>query len=221
MRVLSICPTKGRSELCAQMVQSFNKTAKENNILVLGMNFGDPHLTYYNDIKEHKVVCKANATVTEVVNDIYKMYPNYDFYHILNDDVIYHTNGWDTKFIQVIKECGPGIAYGNDLFQGKNLPTFPFISKELVKSIGWLQLPRLNRYFGDMVWRHIGQMTNTLYYLGGVEIEHMHNLADKSDIVPDMEVYDADQLAWASWLPSSHIDINRIKEALSGKAVQP
>lgn len=217
MKVLTICPTKNNPKECKRMVDSFADTIELDNTLLLGINIDETMISEYREIRGHKVLCRTDATVTQIINDLYKEHPGFDYIHVTNDDVIYHTRGWDRMFVEVLKNKGGGIAYGDDMFQGKNLPTFPFISRETIESVGYVQLPRLNRYFGDMVWKHLGELAGCLYYLGGIKIEHMHNLAGKSTRYTDMEVYTADQIAWASWLPESHFDSVKIREALNGK----
>ena len=209
MRILTICPTFKRPELASQMSASWFKTSTEDNTLALGCDIGDPKLSAYKDIKSaNKIFCKAGSTVTEVINSIYVQHPNYDFYHITNDDVIYHTHGWDSKFVNLSEEYGHGIFYGNDLLQGANLCTFPFISAPIVKAVGWLQLPTLNRYAGDVVWKFLGQSCNCLYYMGGVVIQHNHN----GKI--DKRINKGDMGRFAKWLPSSNREVNAIKGVL-------
>lgn len=208
MKILTICPTK-RPELCKRMVESFKETSTEKNDLILGINIGDENIIKYNEILCHKVIVKNDSTVTKIINDIYKIYPNYDYYHVTNDDVIYRTKAWDTKLTYILEEYGGGIAYGNDLLQRENLCTFPMISSSISKITGWLQLPTLNHgYCSDNIWKLIGDNCKCLYYLPGVIIEHkwegnLENPVDKEDMAK-----------FSEWLPTSHLITNKIKEML-------
>lgn len=209
MRILTICPTFNKPNLCRKMVESFHDTIECDNTLVLGIDIGDPQIEAYKQIKEaNKILCKYNSTVTKVINTIYMQYPNYDFYHITNDDVIYQTKGWDNKFIKLSEIKGKGIYYGNDLLQGDNLCTFPFISGDIVRSVEWLQLPSLNRYCGDVVWKFIGDNCKCLYYLGNVFIKHNWNGCE------NIEVNKSDMAEFSKWLPYSQKDINKVMEIL-------
>lgn len=211
-KILTVCPTKNRAEICARMVKSFNKTTRFDNDLVLALNIDDEQMSLYQEIKEHKVAVKANSTVTKIINDIYEMYPNYDYYHITNDDVIYHTDGWDYKLTNVLEEYGDGVAYGNDLFQGENCPTFPMISGDIVRKLGWLQYPALNRYCGDVVWKELCKRAECLYYLDQVIIEHKH------DGKYDLDVNKSDMMVFANWLPRMQDDVNRVLGVINGKS---
>lgn len=209
MKVLTICPVKGNPALARNMVDSWLNTRTADNTIVLGCDIGDSELHGYKDIKEaNKVFCKAGSTITEVLNSIYLQHPDYDFYHITNDDVSYVTKGWDTKMVNLAAEYGHGVFYGNDCLQGENLPTFPFISGELVRAVGWLQMPTLNRYCGDVIWKFIAERCNCLYYMGGIIISHDW----KGCVQP--EINTEDMAKFAQWLPFSHKDILKVKEIL-------
>lgn len=210
MKILTICPTN-KIELIKKMITSFNDT-KSFSHLILGVNINDKNLNQYKNLNTDVCICEADATVTQIINSIYSQYPDYDYYHLTNDDVIYHTKGWDKNMANILEEYGPGIIYGDDLFQKENLPTFPFISQEIVKSIGWLQMPLLNRYYGDMVWKYIGQNIGCIYYCHYVIIEHMHYLAGKGEYPVDMDIYEKDGQSFGQWMATKSIgDINKIR----------
>lgn len=215
MKILTICPTFQRPKLCTEMLNSWENTISENNTMVLGMDISDPTISAYPK-NANRVTCKANSTVTEVINSIWSQYQEYDYFHIINDDVIFHTKGYDSKMVNILEEYDSGIAYGNDLFQGKNLPTFPFISSNLPHALGWLQEPSLNRYCGDTVWNDIGIKCDCLYYMGGIIIEHKHKLAGKGDTDVDMKVFQEDWHNYVKWNQMAmKTDVERVKGALN------
>lgn len=212
MKILTICPSYNRPELCKQMLKSWHETILGDNTMILGLDIGDPSLLGYPK-EANRVMCKNGSTVTEVINSIWAKYPDYDFYHIINDDVIFHTIGYDVKLANIIN--GEGISYGNDLFQGQSLPTFPFISAGMAKAMGYLQLPSLNRYCGDTIWGDIGRLCGNLHYLGEVKIEHLHKLAGKGTDDVDMRVYHEDLKTYLQWrLHLNSIERDRIMGVL-------
>lgn len=153
--------------------------------------------------KDSTIICSTNPGVTKSINEIFNDNPDYDFYHITNDDCEYKTPLWDLKLAQNGK-----ITYGNDGFQGSNLCTFPMIDGDIARAVGWLQLPALNCYAGDVVWKFIGEALGILEYHPEVEImHHWEGCSDPATNTKDME-------AFANWLPHSFKDINKIKEAL-------
>lgn len=208
--ILTLMPSRGRPKECEQAVWSFFNTSKQSDLLLL-VDEDDQFLREYKKI--HNCIIEKKDTITNRLNKAYKENSSYHFYHITNDDVIYRTDHWDKKFMAILEK--PGIAYGDDLFQRSNLPTFPFISVELLRAIGWIQMPLLNRYCGDLIWKIIGENCNCLFYLGDVVIEHMHQLAGKGKYPVDMKVYAIDQLALSEWLQTAHQDVEKIRKVIN------
>lgn len=149
---------------------------------------------------------RMDLTVTEIINHAFKNNPKYDFYHITNDDVEYQTKDWDLKLAVKGK-----ITYGDDLLQGYGLCTFPMIDGDIVRALGWLQLPSLNRYSGDIIWKFLGQACNCLEYHPEVVIKHQWEGCEYPEINKD------DMKAFAEWLPWSYRDVVKIKRVLNAK----
>lgn len=183
MRILTICPSIYPNKL-EKMLKIFELTKSKHTDII----FSD------------------KGTVTEAINTIFNENLGYDYYHITNDETEYQTPLWDLKLAKKGK-----ITYGNDLFQGENLCTFPMIDGDIARAVGWLQLPTLTRYGGDVVWKFIGERLRILEYVPDVVIEHLwEGCADPQTNLEDMKRF-------AEWLPSSFRDIGKIKEALCQK----
>lgn len=183
MRILTICPTKYPYKF-EKMLSSFNVTKSKSTDFVMS----------------------SHGTVTEAINDMFNYKPDYDFYHITNDDVFYETPLWDLELTKKGK-----ISYGDDGIQAEELPTFPMIDGDIVRALGWLQMPRLNRYCGDLIWKFIGQECGILNYCPGVKITHeWEGCGDPDAHKKDMEIF-------ANWLPQAYKDVNKVKEMLCQK----
>lgn len=181
MKILCICPSVYPEKL-SNMVDSFVKNTSDNTILKINNN--------------------THKTITEIFNYEFNKKPDYDFYMMLNDDIIFRTKLWDIFLWNKGK-----ISYGNDNIEGGLKCQFPMIDGDIVRSLGWLQMPTLNKYCGDLVWRFIGEQLNILKYHPSVIIEHLWEGASEVENKEDMKRF-------AEWLPSSHRDINKIKEIL-------
>lgn len=180
MKILTVCPSIN-PEKFQSMQESFYLTSSEGNVLY--------------------EVC--TGTVTEAFNLAFKKYPNFDFYHMTNDDVEYITPQWDVKLATKGK-----ISWGKDGIQNENLCTFPMIDGDIVRALGWLQMPNLERYAGDVVWKFIGQECKILNYVPEVIIRHYwEGCSDEDMNVRDMNKF-------AEWLVQSYKDVNKIKEML-------
>jgi hypothetical protein len=157
--------------------------------------------SYYDTVKQPCIVINTEpGSITAILNDVFRQHPNFDFYHITNDDVEYKTMNWDEKLAVRGK-----ISYGDDGLQGSNLCTFPVIDGDIVRAAGWLQMPTLNRYCGDVVWKFVGQNLDILNYVPEVKLtHHWHGQ-------PDIVINNEDMAAFAQWLPWSFRDIARIR----------
>ena len=129
--------------------------------------------------------------------------------------------GWDEIL------CRKGkISYGNDLLSGCTLPTTSVIDGDIIRALGWLQMPTIEFMCGDLVWRDIGSKLGILECRQDVIVEHRHWSAFKRE--PDattMKVNSAkqmqrDNIAYRDWA-HNHMahDIIKIQEALCVKSV--
>lgn len=202
MKILTVCPSIRKNE-AVEMFMSFKET------------------TYCSDI----IFINRKGSITKLMNEVFENNPEYDFYHITNDDTYYKTYEWDKILAEkIIEKGGSGISYGNDLLGGENLPTFPFISGDIVRAVGWLQLPCLSHLCGDMVWKMLGIGLNKLFYVPQVVIEHRHYLNKKSqkdkvyESTNSMKMYEDDNKVFRDWVNSQFkFDLMNIKGVLDGK----
>lgn len=184
MRILVICPSIYPDKL-EIMMNSFNVTKSKYTKIIINT--------------------EKDKTITEIFNEEFNKNKDYDFYFMANDDIVFNTPLWDLKLANKGK-----ISYGNDLIQGQNLTTFPMIDGYIVRALGWLQMPKLNRYLGDTVLGFIGRQCKCLSYHGNIIIKHNWSRASHPDD------HKKDMQEFANWLPNSYRDINKVKEVLNG-----
>jgi len=110
----------------------------------------------------------------------------------VGDDHLFRTGGWDRSMVEVLRD--PGIAYGNDLNVREYLPTAPFISSIIPRTLGWYALPTCNHMYIDNAWKELGLGLDRLRYVNGVIIEHMHPSVRKAR---DDEGYARANASWA------------------------
>lgn len=144
------------------------------------------------------------GNVTQAINNIFYNNPDYEYYFITNDDIIFETLNWDDKLCNKNK-----ISWGRDGIQDMNLCCFPMIDGNIVRALGWLQLPSLTKYCGDLVWKFIGRECNCLNYNPSVLIRHKWQ---ESQV--DSVIHNKDREEFAKWLMSSYRDVNKVKEIL-------
>jgi hypothetical protein len=220
-RLLAVCPTRGRLKRCEEMICSAKNTSsiadfvfyidkddpQWRNYMYLLSSYEKPGVNFF--IGERK-------TTTELYNQAFNSFPDYEFYCLTNDDFIFRTYGWDKTLCERGK-----ISYGNDLLGGINLPTCPVIDGDIIRSIGWLQMPLLNYMYGDSVWKVIGLKLGILRYVPSVVIEHNHWINRKAEMddvyknTNSAETYHKDEKAFKQWnREMSESDCSKIRVKL-------
>ena len=210
-----LTPSRSRPASVERLINACHKTCQARTALFFAFDRDDPQLD-----ENLKAVRKAPLSTRWVVGprDTLSGWTNAmarmavteaRALASLGDDHVPQTTGWDVKLLDVISSSGgTGIAYGNDLLQGQNLPTAPVISAEIVAALGWFCEPSLTHMYVDNVWRVLGQEARCLYYVPEVVIEHVHHAARKAQ--PDAVNWEAeaklqaDCAAYQRWL-----DVNR------------
>ena len=198
--VLTICPSIRPNRL-AEMIRSFENTKSVSDL----------------------IIDSTPGTTTSIINRIFKENPDYQWYHIANDDFIYHTSGWDKKL------QSDGIAYANDGFLKEGLCTISLINGDWARALGWLQLPTVDFLYGDNCFYTLGISLNKLYYFPNVYIEHKHMIKEvfsdyetmKRDLTIEDDVYkktnskeqyEKDGQAYVFWcIYEANSDINKIR----------
>ena len=182
MKVLAICPSIHPEKL-EKMMDSFLVTRSKHTEIIINY-----------EVK----------SITKIFNETFLAHPDYDFYYMCNDDIVFNTPLWDLELAQKGK-----ISWGEDKYQNGNLCTFPMIDGDIVRALGWLQMPKLNKYCGDIIWNFIGKECNILNYCPHVKIEH------KWDGCTHPDVNTSDMKVFSEWLPWAFRDIKKVKDAIS------
>jgi len=206
--ILCICPTRERIKKCSRMLESFNATKSGYIDLVFCVDQDDPNIEEYVDLLEDEfyLVIEKQQSITELFNLVAgKIKPDYEIYHTANDDFVYHTKGFDKMVVDSFKHNGSGVYYGDDKYWGRGMAVGPFITSDLVRAVGWLQMPTLMHLCNDTVWTTIADTLQRLYYLPEVVIEHIHpetqgverDVTSKRVNAP--EVYKSDYLSFFQW----------------------
>ena len=228
-RVIVLCPTRGRPKLAAQMVRSLRDTAHRiGTTALLVVDEDDPCLDAYLALpltglpyreRAYVMVLAPDQTgdLVRATNSAYARLDGDEIIGHVGDDHLFRTPGWDTRITAVLQE--PGIAYGDDLHQGPNLPTAVFLSPEIPRALGWYALPGSTHLYIDNTWKMLGEALGRLHYLPDVVIEHMHATLGKSPMdegVARASAHQtADYAAFLAWQANDlAADVARVQEAL-------
>ena len=222
MRMLTIIPTRGRNDNSLRLFEAINATADFTEV-VFAIDS--------DDVETYKGLMDATAglgNVKVVIADRMGMNgtlnhwalwfsPDYDYICFMGDDHLPRTGGWDTKLAEAIG-TNAGIAYGNDLLQGENLPTAVVMSSKIIRATGFMSPPNLKHLFLDNYWLAMGQALENANYLPDVIIEHLHYTNGKAEhderyaAVNNSEMHNGDQAIFAEYLATEFSnDVENVK----------
>jgi hypothetical protein len=184
--VLVIVPSRGRPENTLDFYKSFIETSTISD-LCFGLDDDDVEYPRINGVTyEINPRLRMNGTLNLIAN---KYADQYKYIAFLGDDHRPRTQGWDQLLVDSIKDLNNGIAYGNDLLAGADLPTAVLMDARIVKALGYMAPPSLIHLYMDNFWRDMGNELGSLRYLPDVILEHMHYSAGKS--IPDFTYLEA------------------------------
>jgi hypothetical protein len=210
-----LTPTRGRAAQFARLVEAVSTTSAGDVSIHAGRDFDDP--TNYNtlpglrspivDPSVPRAVRRSLSAWTNALAERVLASPWPPAYLAsLGDDHVPRTPAWDTILIDAIKAMGgTGIAYGNDLLQGRSLPTAWVMSADIVRTLGWVMLPTLEHMYVDNAILELGRAAGCITYRPDVVIEHMHPVAGKAEVDESYRSSNsaarmaADRRAFESW----------------------
>lgn len=206
MRVALIVPTRGRPDKALELSRVIDETSTTTD-LIFGLDDDDPELLNYIEAVGHNTFDVAprggmNATLNNIAR---RAAWAYDFLAFMGDDHRPRTRNWDGLLIESISDFNYGIAYGNDLIQGENLPTAVLMDSRIVRKLGFMAPPEQRHLYLDDFWRDLGKSLGTLRYNPQVIIEHMHFSVGKSEQdalyaeVNSNDMYDHDRVAYEKY----------------------
>jgi hypothetical protein len=219
---LVIIPSRSRPESIERAV----KALKENSIISdICVAIDDDQADLYprldGVIYEVNPRLRMNGTLNLVAN---KYTDKYKTIFFMGDDHLPSTHQWDHFLSEAIATKGYGLAYGNDLFQGKNLATAVMMSTNIIKSFGFMAPPKLVHLFMDNFWMLLGMDLDAIWYFDDVIIEHLHFLAGKSQVDAGYiennsnDVGSADRQELVRYIESDYqADLARFKESVGIK----
>lgn len=176
--LLIIVPTRERKENARLL---YDAHFKNSTISDLCFGIDDDDQTDYEIFEGVIYERSPRISMGNTLNSIANKYADsYKYLAFMGDDHRPRTKDWDVLLSEPLKNK-IGISYGNDLLQGKNIPTAVVLSAEIVKCLGFMTPPELKHFFFDTYWKDLGEGLDRLHYMDNVIIEHMHPLNNKSE----------------------------------------
>jgi hypothetical protein len=187
-----IVPSRGRPDAAYELAECFKDTTTAGTAPCFAVDDDDPDAGRYSRIVHsglgsviHGGHRDQPATMVTALNGravgFANLGPGLAPFAIgfMGDDHRPRTTGWDEHYLAALRELQTGIVYGDDLFQGVNLPTQVAMTADIIRAVGHMAPPGLRHLYVDNFWRDLGQAAGCLRYLPDVIVEHMHPLAGK------------------------------------------
>ena len=209
MKSCVVVPSRGRPENAYRLAQAFIDTGAEADLYFVIDNDDVLWSKYVKEEDERNYRClpaenKTGGCAKSLNDGAVRLlditaFPLYDYFIFMGDDHLPRTQGWDKALMEAIG-FDSGIAYGNDLLQGGNLPTAYAMSRSLVNELRGMTFPGCIHLFFDNFVKQLGIDLNCLKYLPDVIIEHLHPVAGKAEMdegylrVNDPKWYEKDLL---------------------------
>lgn len=210
--MIILVPTRGRPMNATQLLSAHEELSAASDLLFV-IDANDPERDQYHfEVGQERCMTIDNNSrgmaypINKAANAIAKQ-DKYDFFAFLGDDHRPRTAEWDLHLMAAMQRR-PSMAYGNDLLQGKRLPTMITMTSDIVKALGGMVPPNMKHLYLDNFWKKLGEDLGSLTYLEDVIIEHMHPVAGKAEWdegykeVNAQEVYSFDALAYQNYIQS-------------------
>ena len=168
-----ILPSRSRPHNLLRLIEAWEKTGAMTPVL-LCIDFDDPLMDQYESMKippYWNIVIGNRGPLSDIYNNTYLRRQNRTWYGFIADDVVPITNGWDVKLIEAAGSDGMAVPAGGETTGG--CPHF-VLGGDLVRSVGWLSLPGLDRIYIDTVWGDIAKSRGVYREINDVMLEHHH-----------------------------------------------
>jgi glycosyltransferase involved in cell wall biosynthesis len=209
--LIIIVPSRGRPEKIVELIEALKQTQTEA-LLWVAVDDDDPTRNHYKAVLERRdnvtmdvVEPSPNGGMVQALNALAVPLANASdppfALGFMGDDHRPRTMHWDQAYVRALRKLGTGIVYGNDLLQGRNLPTQVAMTSDIVRTLGYMAPPTLRHLYVDNFWLQLGRELGRLTYLADVVVEHVHPGAKKADWddgyerVNAPEMWDADKKA--------------------------
>lgn len=191
--LLTIIPTRHRPEQCARLIESFDKTTDNADLLFVV----DPDDDSYDDMdwKGHTVVTLSpRGTMCQKLNfAAARFIDDYDRMVWYADDNEFITPHWDTLMQNTLDDMGgSGWVYSFDK-RRTDIPETWMVSTDVVRELGWFANPVLNQYYVADSIAVLAKRSSLLRFCKEAVVEH-HHYENDSSVVRDETYAEAEQL---------------------------
>ena len=202
-----LVPSRGRPENIIRLMDAWGATTTRNTRLLVLVDDDDPKLDEYLAIPNIDMQVGPRLRIGGTLNAVAPIEATKCFaIGFMGDDHLPRTKGWDDRFLTMLKEAKVGVAWGNDLYHGANLPTAVVMTSNIVTTLGYFVMPGGIHLFLDNFWLAIGRGMDSAHYFDDVIIEHIHPYFGKAEYdetyteANDIKVSNADETTFNNYV---------------------
>ena len=167
-----ILPSRSRPHNIARLLRAYIETGASTSVW-LRIDDDDPVVKAYSaNHRNWSVTIGRRKPISDIYAEAFDRFKNASFFGFLADDVVPKTDKWDTRLIEVASSDGMACpSGGHEDYSGA--PHF-VLGGDLVREVGWLALPGLDRLYIDTVWQNIAEFKGVLRHVPEVVLLHKH-----------------------------------------------
>lgn len=188
-KISIILPTRGRQSSVYRLLDSIVKTTDNPEDLEIILYTDEDDLESqgisHNALSLIKLTGPSKP-MGAITNLCYKASTGSHIF-LMNDDVIFQTPHWDTIVLRTFEKFPDGIAllYGNDLYKGEWIPTFPILSRTFCEMMDGVCPDDFIRFHIEShifdIFKRLKKFGfDRIFYLPDIIFEHLHYLTGKS-----------------------------------------
>lgn len=184
-KILWICPSRKRPDRLERLILSWKSTTSNLSDLLVVIDSDDDS---YNEL-----IVKYPDVIWEITEPVFgsflhlinskavKYSTEYQYIGFMEDDIVFETQGYESKFISKLKELGKtGIVHAKDGIDKRRFLSIPVVDSYIIRTLGWFAPPCLKSLWADNFWREMANSLETYYKFDDVMIRHYHYSRDEN-----------------------------------------
>lgn len=184
-KILWICPSRKRPDRLERLINSWKDTTTGLSKLLVIIDNDDS--SYENLITQYPEVTweitePVFGSFLHLINSKATKYANeYRYIGFMEDDIVFETPGYESKFISKLKELGKtGIVHAKDGIDKRKFVSIPVVDSFIIRTLGWFSPPCLKSLWADNFWREMANFLGTYFKFEDVMIRHYHYSRDEN-----------------------------------------
>jgi glycosyltransferase involved in cell wall biosynthesis len=184
-KILWICPSRKRPERLERLIKSWKNTTTNLSDLLVVIDSDDD--SYQELIKKYpeviwEITDPVFGSFLHLINSkAVKYSTEYQYIGFMEDDIVFETSGYESRFIKKLKELGKtGIVHAKDGIDKRKFVSIPVVDSYIIRTLGWFAPPCLKSLWADNFWREMATAVGTYYKFEDVVIKHYHYSRDEN-----------------------------------------